>query len=53
MRRNKSLLWLWTGLLYRKQPFKRVKGFAESAQVMATIEAEHVEQQLFQTKKAT
>ena len=44
--------WLGTVLLYCEQQFKRVKGFAGIAQVLATIEAEHVEQQLVQTKKA-
>lgn len=44
--------WLGTVLLYCEQQFKRVKGFAGIAQVMATIEAEHVEPPLVQTKKA-
>jgi len=44
--------WLGTVLLYSEQQFKRVKGFAEIAQVIATIEAEHAEPQSTQTKKA-
>lgn len=44
--------WLGTVLLYCEQQFKRVKGFAGIAQVIATIEAEHAEQQQVQTKKA-
>lgn len=44
--------WLGTVLLYCEQQFKRVKGFAGIAQVMATIEAEHAEPPLAQTKKA-
>jgi putative transposase len=44
--------WLGTVLLYCEQQFKRVKGFAGMAQVIAAIEAEHAEQQLVQTKKA-
>jgi transposase-like protein len=44
--------WLGTVLLYCEQQFKRVKGFAGIAQVMATIEAEHTEPQPVQTKKA-
>ena len=44
--------WLGTVLLYCEQQFKRVKGFAGIAEVMATIEAEHAEPQLAQTKKA-
>lgn len=44
--------WLGTVLLYCEQQFKRVKGFAGIAQVMATIEAEHVGQQSAPTKKA-
>ncbi len=44
--------WLGTVLLYCEQQFKRVKGFAGIAQVMATIEAEHAEPQPAQTKKA-
>ena len=39
-------------VLYCEQQFKRVKGFAGIAQVMATIEAEHAEPPLVQTKKA-
>ena len=31
--------WLGTVLLYCEQPFKRVKGFAGMAQVLAAIEA--------------
>ena len=42
---------LGTVLLYCEQQFKRVKGFAGIAEVMATIEAEHAEPQLAQTKK--
>jgi putative transposase len=44
--------WLGTVLLYCEQQFKRVKGYAGIAQVIATIEAEHAEPQLVQTKKA-
>lgn len=44
--------WLGTVLLYCEQQFKRVKGFAGIAQVMATIEAEHAGQQSAPTKKA-
>jgi transposase-like protein len=44
--------WLGTVLLYCEQQFRRVKGVAEIAQVIAAIEAEHTEQQLGQTKKA-
>jgi len=39
-------------LLYCEQQFKRVKGCAGIAQVIATIEAEHAEQPSFPTKKA-
>lgn len=44
--------WLGTVLLYCEQQFKRVKGFAGIAQVLATIEAERTEPQPVQTKKA-
>ena len=44
--------WLGTVLLYCEKQFRRVKGVAGIAQVIATIEAEHAEQQLVQTKKA-
>ncbi|MBA3753884.1 MAG: hypothetical protein H0X01_07070 [Nitrospira sp.] len=44
--------WLGTVLLHCEQPFKRVKGFAGMTQVLATIEAEHAEPPLAQTKKA-
>jgi putative transposase len=44
--------WLGTVLLYCEQQFRKVKGYAEIAQVMATIEAVHAEPQLVQTKKA-
>ncbi len=44
--------WLGTVLLYCEQQFKRVKGFAGIAQVLATIEAEQVEPQSASTKKA-
>ena len=44
--------WLGTVLLYCEQQFKRVKGFAGIAQVMATIEAEQAEPPQAQTKKA-
>jgi transposase-like protein len=44
--------WLGTTLLYCESRFKRVKGYAEIAQVMATIEAVHAEPPLVQTKKA-
>ena len=46
---NKSLI---TVLLYCEQQFKRVKGFAGIAQVIATIEAEQAEPQSAPTKKA-
>ncbi|MEX2493622.1 MAG: transposase, partial [Nitrospirales bacterium] len=36
--------WLGTVLLYCEKQFRRVKGFAEMAQVMATIEREQAEQ---------
>ena len=44
--------WLGTVLLYCEQQFKRVKGFAGIAQVLATIEAERAEPQSASTKKA-
>jgi len=44
--------WLGTVLLYCEQQFKRVKGFAGIAEVMATIEAEHAEPHSSPTKKA-
>lgn len=44
--------WLETVLLYCEQQFKRVKGFAGIAQVIATIEAEHAEPQRASMKKA-
>ena len=44
--------WLGTVLFYCEQQFKRVKGFAGIAQVMATIEAEQAEPQSASTKKA-
>ena len=44
--------WLGTVLLYCEQQFKRVKGFAGIAQVIATIEAEHAEPQSAPKKKA-
>ena len=44
--------WLGTVLLYGEQQFKRVKGFAGIAQVIATIKAEHTEPQSVPTKKA-
>ncbi len=44
--------WLGTVLLYCEKQFRRVKGVAEIAQVIAVIEAEHAEQPLIQTKKA-
>ena len=44
--------WLGTVLRYCEQQFKRVKGFAEIPPVIATIQAEHAEPQLAQTKKA-
>jgi putative transposase len=37
--------WLGTVLLYGEQQFRRVKGFADIAQVMATIEREQAEPQ--------
>lgn len=36
--------WLGTVLLYCEQQFRRVKGFADIAQIMATIEREQAEQ---------
>lgn len=44
--------WLGTVLLYCEQQFKRVKGLAGIAQVLATIETEQAEPQPVQTKKA-
>jgi len=44
--------WLGTVLLYSEQQFRRVKGCAGIAQVIATIEAEHAEAQSTPTKKA-
>ena len=44
--------WLGTVLLYCEQQFNRVKGFAEIAQVLATIEAEQAAPQSAPTKKA-
>lgn len=44
--------WLGTVLLCCEGRFKRVKGYAEIAQVMATIEGEHAEPHPVQTKKA-
>ena len=44
--------WLGTVLLYCEGQFKKVKGYAGMAQVIAAIEAEQVEQQPVQTKKA-
>jgi transposase-like protein len=44
--------WLGTVLLYCEGRFKKVKGYAGMAQVIAAIEAEQVEQQPVQTKKA-
>ena len=44
--------WLGTVWLYCEQQCNRVKGFAGIPQVMATIEAEHAEPPLVQTKKA-
>lgn len=44
--------WLGTVLLYCEKQFKRVKGYGGIAQVIATIEAEHAEQQSAPTKKA-
>jgi transposase-like protein len=44
--------WLGTVLLYCEQQFNRVKGFAEIAPVMATIEAEQAEPQSAPTTKA-
>ena len=44
--------WLGTVLLHCEPQCKRVKGFAGIAQVIATIETEHAEPQLVQTKKA-
>ena len=44
--------WLGTVLLYCEQQFRRVKGFAGIAQVMATIETEQAEPPQAQTKKA-
>lgn len=44
--------WLGTVLLYCEQQFNRVKGFAEIAPVIATIEVEHTEPQSAPTTKA-
>ena len=44
--------WLGTVLLYCEQQLNRVKGFAEIAPIMATIEAEHAEPQSAPTTKA-
>ncbi|MBH0187021.1 MAG: IS256 family transposase [Nitrospira sp.] len=44
--------WLGTTLLYCEGRFNRVKGYAEIAQVLATIEAEQAESQSASTKKA-
>lgn len=44
--------WLGTVLLSCESRFRRVKGYAEIAQVMATIEAVNAEPPLVQTKKA-
>jgi transposase-like protein len=44
--------WLGTVLLACEGRFKRVKGYAAIAQVMATMEAVHAEPPLVQTKKA-
>jgi putative transposase len=44
--------WLGTVLLYCEGQFKKVKGYAGMAQVIAAIEAEQAEQQPVQTKKA-
>jgi putative transposase len=44
--------WLGTALLYCEGQFKKVKGYAGMAQVIAAIEAEQAEQQPVQTKKA-
>jgi hypothetical protein len=44
--------WLGTVLLYCEQQFNRVKGFAEIAQVLATIEVEQAAPQSTPTKKA-
>lgn len=44
--------WLGTVLLHCEKQFRRVKGVAEIAQVIATIEAEYAEPQSTSTKKA-
>jgi hypothetical protein len=44
--------WLGTVLLYCEKQFRRVKGVAGIAQVIATIKAEHAEPQSVLTKKA-
>jgi len=44
--------WLGTVLRYCEQQFNRVKGFADIAQILATIEAEQAEPQSAPTKKA-
>lgn len=36
--------WLGKALLYCEKQFKRAKGFARTAQVIATIDAEQAEQ---------
>jgi hypothetical protein len=52
--RGSAMLQRWPGtvLLYCEQQYKRVKSFAGIPQVMTTIEAEHTEPPLVQTKKA-
>jgi len=52
--RGSTLLQRGLGAVWRycEQPFTRVNGVAGIPQVMATIEAEHAEQQLVQTKKS-
>ena len=44
--------WLGTVLLSREGRYKRVNGYVEIPQVMATIDTMHAEPQLIQTKKA-
>lgn len=52
--RGSRMLQRWLGTVLRScvGRFKRVKGYAGIAQVMATIEAEHAEAPSAQTKKA-
>lgn len=48
------MLQRWLGIvwLYCEKQFKRVKGYAEIVQVIATIKAEHAEPERASIKKA-